>query len=193
MRRGESSRRTRETEVRVSLVLDGEGACEVDTSIGFFDHMLELFARHGLFDLKVKAKGDLQVDYHHTVEDVGICLGKALKEALGEGKGIRRFGYALLPMDEALAMVAVDVSGRPFLAFDAPLTGKVGTFDMELVEVFFRALATHGGLTLHAKLLCGQNLHHSAEALFKGLGVALRHALEMDPRQQGVPSSKGVL
>lgn len=193
MRRGEYRRKTHETEVMVSLALDGKGTCRVDTSIGFLDHMLELFARHGLFDLEVKAEGDLHVDYHHTVEDVGICLGEALRGAIGDGAGIRRFGYALLPMDEALALVAVDVSGRPFLAFEGPREGKVGAFDVELVEVFLRALVTHGGLTVHARLLSGQNLHHSAEALFKGLGVALRQALEVDPRREGIPSTKGVL
>ena len=155
--------------------------------------MLELLSRHGLLDMEVKARGDLHVDHHHTVEDVGICLGEALKLALGEGKGIRRFGHVLLPMDEALAMVAVDISGRPYLAFQADLRGKVGEFDVELVEVFFRAFCTHAGLTLHARLLSGGNLHHSAEALFKGLAVALREAIEMDPRQRGIPSTKGVL
>ncbi len=192
-RKARISRRTRETEVQVSLELDGSGQSTIETSIGFFDHMLELFSRHGLLDMEVKAKGDLHVDYHHTVEDVGICLGEALKLALGEGKGIRRFGHALLPMDEALAMVAVDISGRPYLAFQADLKGKVGEFDVELVEVFFRAFCTHGGLTLHVRLLSGGNLHHCAEALFKGLAVALREAIQMDPRQRGIPSTKGVL
>ena len=192
-RKARISRRTRETEVQVSLDLDGSGQSRIETSIGFFDHMLELLSRHGLLDMEVKARGDLHVDHHHTVEDVGICLGEALKLALGEGKGIRRFGHVLLPMDEALAMVAVDISGRPYLAFQADLRGKVGEFDVELVEVFFRAFCTHAGLTLHARLLSGGNLHHSAEALFKGLAVALREAIEMDPRQRGIPSTKGVL
>ncbi|RLA83664.1 MAG: imidazoleglycerol-phosphate dehydratase HisB [Deltaproteobacteria bacterium] len=192
-RKARVSRKTRETEVQVSLDLDGSGQSRIETSIGFFDHMLELLSRHGLLDMEVKARGDLHVDHHHTVEDVGICLGEALKLALGEGKGIRRFGHVLLPMDEALAMVAVDISGRPYLAFQADLRGKVGEFDVELVEVFFRAFCTHAGLTLHARLLSGGNLHHSAEALFKGLAVALREAIEMDPRQRGIPSTKGVL
>lgn len=192
-RRAEVKRRTRETEVAVTLELDGSGRYQVHTGIGFFDHMLSLVAKHGLLDLEVRARGDLEVDYHHTVEDVGICMGEALKGALGEARGIRRFASALLPMDEALAMMALDISGRPFLVYKVGLTGKVGDFDLELAEVFFRGFSTHGAVTLHVNLLYGQNLHHCCEALFKGFGLLLREATRLEPRLEGPPSTKGVL
>ncbi len=192
-RKAEVERRTQETEVKVILELDGSGRYEVRTGVGFFDHMLSLMAKHGLLDLKVEAKGDIEVDFHHTVEDVGITLGEAFRRALGEGAGIRRFAWALLPMDEALAAMALDISGRPFLVFRADLKGKVGEFDTELVEVFFRAFATHAAVTLHANLLYGQNLHHCCEALFKGLGVLLKEATRLEPRMEGPPSTKGML
>lgn len=187
-------RRTKETSVKISLSIDGVGDSTIETGIGFFDHMLTLFAKHGLFSLDVKASGDLVVDGHHTVEDVGIVLGLALAKAAGDKTGIRRYGQIYLPMDEALALVVVDFSGRTFLAFDAELgRGCVGGFDVELVEEFLRALTVNAGLTLHVRLLAGRNRHHIVEAIFKGLGRALAQSLENDPRVQGVPSSKGSL
>ena len=188
------SRKTKETSVEIDLCLDGTGEAEISTGIGFFDHMLTLFAKHGLFSLTVKAEGDLAVDGHHTVEDVGIVLGQALSRAAGDKIGIRRYGQFYLPMDEALALVAVDFSGRPYLALDAALgQGCVGTFDVELLEEFLRAFAFNAGLTLHVKLLAGRNRHHMVEAIFKGLGRAVAQSLEIDPRVKGVPSSKGCL
>lgn len=190
-RKAEFRRKTAETAVEVSLDLDGKGRYKVRTGVGFFDHMLGLLARHGLLDLKVQAEGDLEVDPHHTVEDVGIALGEVFRRALGDGSGIRRFASVLLPMDEALAAIALDISGRPLLVFRGDLTGKVGEFDLELVEVFFRAFATHAAVTLHANLLYGQNMHHCSEALFKGLGVVLKEATRVEPRMEGPPSTKG--
>lgn len=188
------SRQTKETAVEVQLTVDGVGETDVTTGIGFFDHMLTLFGKHGLFDLTVKAKGDLAVDGHHTVEDTGIVLGQALGKAAGNKTGIRRYGQYYLPMDEALALVVVDFSGRPYLALEAELgQGCVGDFDVELLEEFLRAFAFNAGLTLHVRLLAGRNRHHMLEAIFKGLGRALAQALEIDPRVQGVPSSKGCL
>lgn len=193
-RKAEVARRTAETDVKLKLNVDGRGEAGISTGIGFFDHMLVLFARHGLFDLEVNAVGDLRVDAHHTVEDVAICLGRALKEALGEKKGITRFGHALVPMDEALALVAADLSGRSYLSFSGELPRvKVGDFDTELVEEFLRALAANGEFTLHVKILDGKNSHHICEAVFKALGRALRAAAEYDGRQPGVPSTKGTL
>ncbi len=193
-RTGEVSRRTAETEVKLKLNLDGAGNYQIDTGLGFFDHMLTLFARHGAFDLEITARGDLQVDAHHTVEDTGICLGQALKAALGDKSGIARFGHALVPMDEALAMAAVDISGRGFLVFEAAVpAAKVGEFDTELTEEFFRALALNGEFTLHVRLLAGRNSHHICEAIFKAVGRALRDAVAYDRRQQGIPSTKGLL
>lgn len=187
-------RRTQETSVEIALSIDGVGDSNIATGIGFFDHMLTLFAKHGLFSLDLKASGDLVVDGHHTVEDVGIVLGLALAKAAGDKTGIRRYGQFYLPMDEALALVVVDFSGRPFLAFDAELgQGCVGDFDLELVEEFLRALAVNAGLTLHVKVLAGRNRHHIVEAIFKGLGRALAQSLETDPRVKGVPSTKGTL
>jgi len=194
MRKASAARQTKETKVSVALDLDGTGKSEISTGIGFFDHMLDLFARHGLIDLAVKAEGDLNVDCHHTVEDVGITLGLALKDALGDKSGIRRYGTFFLPMDEALAMVSLDISARPFLVFDAALPSeKIGDFDSEAAEEFFRAFAFNAGITLHMKALAGSNAHHIAEALFKALGRALREAVSLDPREHGVPSTKGVL
>jgi len=194
-RTGEANRKTSETEVRVRVSLDGSGRAHVQTGIGFFDHMLEALARHALYDLDVHAAGDLRVDAHHTVEDVGIVLGQALSQALGERRGIRRYGDATVPLDEALARVVVDVSGRPFLAYHAepPTWQKLGDYDVALTPEFFRALATHGGLTLHVDLLRGQNAHHVVEAVFKAAARALGAATELDPRVTDVPSTKGSL
>lgn len=192
-REAKLSRKTNETEVRVRLNLDGRGESRITTGIGFLDHMLALFAVHGLFDLEVQANGDHHVDDHHTVEDVGIVLGEAIGKALGERVGIRRYAASIIPMDESLAMVALDLSGRSACQFDAPLAGKIGAFDAELIEEFFVAVSRGGDLTLHAKILVGGNRHHMAEALFKAFGRALDEATRIDPRVGGVPSSKGKL
>lgn len=193
-RKGEIRRETKETRVHVAMDLDGTGNVEVQTGIGFFDHMLTHIGRHGLFDLRVAAEGDLEVDAHHTVEDVGICLGKAFLEALGDLKGIARYGHAVVPMDEALAEVAMDISGRPFLSFQADLSrARVGEFDAELTEEFLRAFAVNGRVTLHVLLRQGSNVHHSIEAIFKAFGRALDAATRLDPRVTGVPSTKGML
>ncbi|MBA4269348.1 MAG: imidazoleglycerol-phosphate dehydratase HisB [Methylobacterium sp.] len=195
MRSGEVKRRTNETDIAVSLVLDGTGKAEISSGVGFFDHMLDLFARHSLMDLKVAVTGDTHVDDHHSVEDTGIALGEALRQALGDKKGIRRYADIHLPMDETLTRVAVDVSGRPFLVFRTRFEAqKIGTFDTELVREFFQAFAMNAGITLHVETLYGDNAHHIAESCFKGLARALRHALEVDPREGGrVPSTKGAL
>jgi len=189
------NRKTTETDIALTLALDGTGRAEIATGIGFLDHMLTAFARHGLFDLSVQAKGDLHIDFHHTTEDVGIVLGQALATALGDKRGIRRFGHALVPMDEALAEVAVDLSGRPFMAWDVDFAQpKIGEMDTELFEEFFRALATNGLLTLHVQRRAGRNAHHVAEACFKAAARALRMATEADPRTKGaIPSTKGSL
>ncbi|HYZ31376.1 MAG TPA: imidazoleglycerol-phosphate dehydratase HisB [Crenalkalicoccus sp.] len=194
-RRAELSRTTAETTIRASLALDGAGAAEVATGIGFLDHMLTALARHALFDLSLAAKGDLHVDFHHTTEDCGIVLGQCLRAALGDRRGVRRYGHALIPMDEALAECAVDLSGRPFLAWSVPFARpKIGAMDTELFEEFFRALAFNAGITLHVALKAGTNAHHVAEACFKALARALRMACEADPRApEAVPSTKGVL
>jgi len=194
-RRASLARRTSETDIRISLDLDGTGMAEVATGVGFFDHMLTALARHALLDLTVAATGDLHIDDHHTTEDVGILLGQALRAALGDKRGIRRFGHALLPMDEALAEAAIDISGRPFLAWSVPFQRpKIGSFDTELVEEFFRAFATNAGITLHVTLKAGSNAHHVAEACFKATARALRMAVEPDPRAAGaIPSTKGTL
>ena len=193
-RTSEVSRRTSETDISVRLNLDGEGASQVSTGIHFFDHMLILMAKHGLFDLEVRCKGDLEVDGHHTVEDVGIALGQAFDRALGTKEGITRYGMAYVPMDEALGRAVVDYSGRPFLvckvAFPAE---KVGELNTELVEEFFRALAVHGRMNLHIEILYGKNSHHMAEAMFKSAGRALSLAAARNPAVKGVPSTKGVL
>ncbi|KAF1086428.1 Imidazoleglycerol-phosphate dehydratase [Sporotomaculum syntrophicum] len=188
------NRETKETGIALSLTLDSNGQSEINTGVGFLDHMLDLLAKHGGMELKLHARGDLAVDAHHTVEDVGICLGQALKTALGDKYGIERYGHVLLPMDEALVLVALDLSGRAFLAYDLPLpTAKVGDFDTELAEEFFRAFASNGALTLHVRLLAGNNTHHIIEAAFKGLGRALRLAVEIKDPQRGLPSTKGLL
>lgn len=186
---------TNETELRVRLGLDGSGAGSIETGIGFFDHMLDAWARHGLFDLVVHAEGDLHVDGHHTVEDTGIALGQALAEALGERAGIRRYGTATVPLDEALVRVVVDCSGRPFLAWhaDPPKWQMLGDYDVALTGEFFRAVAVHAGLTLHVDLLRGHNAHHIVEATFKAFARALDEATAIDPRVDGVPSTKGTL
>jgi len=193
-RTSEVSRRTNETDISVRLNLDGEGASQVSTGIHFFDHMLILMAKHGLFDLEVRCKGDLEVDGHHTVEDVGIALGQAFDRALDTKEGITRYGMAYVPMDEALGRAVVDYSGRPFLvckvAFPAE---KVGELNTELVEEFFRALAVHGRMNLHIEILYGKNSHHMAEAMFKSAGRALSLAAARNPAVKGVPSTKGVL
>lgn len=185
---------TGETTINVALTLDGSGQTQVTTGIGFFDHMLILLGKHGLFDLTITAKGDLEVDGHHTVEDTGIVLGQALAKALGDKAGIKRYGTAFVPMDEALAMVALDISGRPYLVFNAVLPSeRVGQFDSELTEEFLRALSVHAGITLHVRLLSGKNTHHIIEAICKALGRALDEATRQDDRIQGVMSTKGMI
>ena len=192
MRTASIQRTTKETSISLALSLDGQGQHGIATGVPFLDHMLSHVAVHGLFDLTVQAGGDTAVDDHHTVEDVGIVLGQALHQALGDGAGIRRYGDALVPMDEALALVAVDVSGRGVLAWDAEFPAeRIGTFASELVEEFLCALVREGRLTIHVRVLAGRNAHHIAEAIFKALGRALRQAVEMDPRRAGVPSTKG--
>ena len=193
-RESKVARKTGETSVKVRMVLDGSGEYEVRTPVPFLNHMLELFARHGLFDLALTAQGDTDVDDHHTVEDVGICLGKAMNRALGDKAGIRRFGHASVPMDETLAEAAVDISGRPHLTLLAELPkGKVGAFDLELTREFFQALANHLKATLHLRVHYGENLHHIVEALFKAAARALDQATALDPRVRSVPSTKGTL
>ncbi|MEX1110392.1 MAG: imidazoleglycerol-phosphate dehydratase HisB [Chthoniobacterales bacterium] len=187
-------RRTRETDIELTFAVDGSGRAQITTGVGFFDHMLELFAKHGLFDLQLTAKGDLNVDAHHTVEDVGLALGQALRESLGDKKGLCRYGWCLLPMDDALARIALDCSGRPYLAYEAPEeAGSIGDFPFQLIEEFLRAFSVQGGLNLHVALLDGRDTHHMAEAVFKGLARALDQATQIDPRVQGVPSTKGQL
>jgi imidazoleglycerol-phosphate dehydratase len=195
MRKATVRRTTKETDIEVAIDLDGTGVSAVATGIGFFDHMLDLLARHSRIDIAVSGKGDLHIDHHHTTEDVGITLGQALKQALGDMKGITRYADVHVPMDEALTRVAVDVSGRPFLVFKATFArDKIGTFDTELVQEWFQAFAMNAGLTLHVETLYGSNDHHIAESCFKGLARALRAALAIDPRAAGeVPSTKGVL
>src|SRR5215831_5028826 len=195
MRKASVKRTTKETDVEVAVDLDGEGRASIATGIGFLDHMLELFARHARIDLTIKAKGDLHIDQHHTTEDVGISLGQAIKQALGDMKGITRYADVHLPMDEALTRVAIDVSGRPFLVFNAEFVrDKVGSFDTELVQEWFQAFAMNSGVTLHVATLYGTNDHHIAVSCFKGLARALRIALAIDPRAANeVPSTKGAL
>lgn len=188
------ARKTRETDIQLELNLDGSGQYEIATGIAFFDHMLESFTKHGAFDLRLRATGDLDVDLHHTVEDVGIAIGQAIRQALGDAHGIRRYGYFVLPMAESRVDVAVDVSNRPYLVYRVELTNdRVGNFDVALVEDFAQALAQHAGLDLHIELRYGRSPHHAVEAIFKGLARALRAAVELDPRTPGVPSVKGVL
>ena len=193
-RKAKIERKTKETEVTVELALDGSGKHQVKTSIPFLDHMLSLFSAHGLFDVKVKARGDREVDDHHTAEDIGICLGSALQKALGRKEGIARYGSAFVPMDESIASVHVDLSGRPFLVFELPLRRrKIGDFDTELVKEFFQALVNNAAMTIHAKVLYGSNAHHMVESLFKALGRALRQAVSRDEKISGIPSTKGKL
>ena len=193
-RDGQVERTTKETSIKLSLRLEGEGTGKIGTGIPFLDHMLTLFARHGLFDLTVAAKGDTEVDFHHVVEDVGICLGHAFRRALGDMKGIRRYGHSVVPMIEALAAVTVDVSARPHLVYHSPLASeKVGTFDVELVEEFLRAFAQASGTCVHVNVSYGSNAHHTVEAVFKALGRAMSEAVGLDPRVRGIPSTKGML
>ncbi|MGA0594457.1 imidazoleglycerol-phosphate dehydratase HisB [Enterovirga sp. CN4-39] len=195
MRSASVSRRTNETDITVSLAIDGSGRSSVATGVGFLDHMLDLLGRHALFDLDVKATGDLHIDAHHTTEDTGIALGQAFAKALGDKKGITRYASVALPMDETLTRVAVDLSGRPFLVFRTSFpTEKIGSFDTELVREFFVAFATNAGVTLHVETLYGENSHHIAESCFKGLARALRQAVAVDPREgERIPSTKGAL
>jgi len=194
MREAKLNRKTAETDITASLSLEGQGQGVITTGIGFFDHMLILFAKHGLFDLSLTAQGDLAVDGHHTVEDVGIVLGQLLRQCFGDKQGIKRYGTAFVPMDEALAMVSLDISGRPFLVYDLSIpTENVGDFATELTEEFFRAVAVNAGLTLHIRLLAGKNSHHIIEAVFKAFGRALDEATRVDDRIQGVMSTKGTL
>ncbi|MBT6267500.1 MAG: imidazoleglycerol-phosphate dehydratase HisB [Tateyamaria sp.] len=195
MRSATYSRTTHETDIKIDLDLDGTGLYDNETGVGFFDHMLDQFARHSLIDVKIRCVGDLQIDDHHTVEDVGIAIGQALNQAVGDKLGINRYGSCLLPMDDALVRVSLDLSGRSFLTWNVELpTSKIGTFDTELVREFFQAFASHGGITLHVDMLHGINSHHIVEATFKSVARALRIALELDARSlNAVPSTKGVL
>ncbi|PRR76123.1 imidazoleglycerol-phosphate dehydratase HisB [Clostridium thermopalmarium] len=187
-------RKTKETEIDITLNLDGEGKYDINTGIGFFDHMLNLMTKHGLLDLKIEANGDLEVDAHHTVEDVGIVLGQCFKKALGDKTGIKRYGTSFVPMDETLASVSIDISGRPFLVFNCDFTvDKMGQMDTELVEEFLRAFAFNAEITLHGRILYGKNNHHMIEAIFKALGRAIREAVDIDGRIKGVMSTKGSL
>jgi len=193
-RLAEISRKTRETDIELKLNLDGTGRSEVASGVGFLDHMLDLFARHSLIDLQVVCRGDTQIDDHHSTEDIGICLGQAIDQALGTRAGIRRYGHAVLPMDETLVTCAVDLGGRPYWAWQAPMPApKIGTFDSELVADFWQAVATQGRMNLHVLLHYGRNTHHISEAIFKGLARTIRAAVELDPRNPGVPSTKGSL
>jgi imidazoleglycerol-phosphate dehydratase len=195
MRQADISRNTLETKIRVALDLDGSGVSKLATGIGFFDHMLDQIARHGMIDLTVDAKGDLHIDGHHTVEDVGITIGQALAKALGDKKGLRRYGHAYVPLDEALSRVVVDLSGRPGLVFNVPFTrATIGEFDVDLVREFFQGLVNHANITVHIDALRGDNSHHQAETVFKAFARALRMAVEADPRAAGaIPSTKGSL
>jgi imidazoleglycerol-phosphate dehydratase len=194
-RQAQEKRKTAETDIQLELLVDGSGKSEIDTGIAFFDHMLTLFARHGLFDLKVKVKGDIEVDFHHSVEDTGIVLGQCFRRALGSKEGITRYGFWLLPMDETLAEVAIDLSSRPFLSYHAPAQVEAigGRFSFQLVEEFLRAFSSSLQATLHVEIRRGRDAHHMAEAIFKGLARALDMAVRRDPRVQGIPSTKEVL
>jgi imidazoleglycerol-phosphate dehydratase len=193
-RTAQIKRKTKETDIALSLNLDGTGKVSAETGVGFFDHMLDHIGRHGLFDLSVKARGDLHVDAHHTIEDVAVCFGQALRQALGDKRGVRRFGFFAAPMDESLAQVAVDLSGRAAFVYRVKYRGgKIGDFDIELVQVFLNALAQHGQMNLHIVVPYGTNNHHIVEAIFKAFGKALRQAVEIDPRERSIPSTKGSL
>ena len=194
MRQAQIERSTNETNINISINLDGEGVSNINTGIGFFDHMLNLFASHGRLDLDVECDGDIEVDGHHSVEDIGIALGSAIKKALGDKRGINRYGTFYLPMDESLAFVSLDISGRPYLVYDGgEMSPMIGNYDTELTEEFLRALAFNAGITLHVKIIYGRNSHHKVEAIFKALGHALRIAVENDPRMNDIPSTKGVI
>lgn len=194
MRKAIIKRKTGETDVKVDLTLDGQGKSSIKTGVPFFNHMLELFAKHGLFNLSIVARGDLEVDFHHTVEDVGICLGRAFSKALGDKRGIRRYGCAVVPMDEALASVSVDISGRSFLVYQPRVRRiKIGDFQVSLIKGFFKALSDQAGITLHVNTFYGEDVHHVIEAIFKACGRALSQAVSLDPRVKGVPSTKGSL
>jgi imidazoleglycerol-phosphate dehydratase len=193
-RRAEIRRKTKETGIRLTIDLDGSGQYSISTGIPFFDHMLSLFAMHGFFDLHIQAEGDIEVDFHHTVEDIGICLGDGLREAIGDGKRLQRYGTAIIPMDETLVSVAVDLSMRPYLVYNPGLRRKkIGLFDLDLIEEFFRAFTNHGGATLHINTMYGRNSHHIVEAIFKGVGRALDMASSLGQRATGVMSTKGRL
>jgi imidazoleglycerol-phosphate dehydratase len=193
-RQGRIDRKTKETQIQLEFSIDGQGLVDLDTGVPFLDHMLTLFGVHGFFDLKIKASGDLEVDSHHTVEDIGICLGEAVSKALGDRKSIRRYGHAVIPMDETCAMVTLDLSNRPYLVYQVPpLSSRVGQFETEMVPDFFRAFCQHGGVTLHIQVPYGANTHHMIEAVFKAWGRALDEATSRDERRAGVPSSKGAL
>ena len=194
-RKAQVIRKTKETDIILNLNLDGKGVYDIRTSIPFLDHMLSLFARHGLFDLKIKAKGDIEIDYHHTVEDIGICLGDALKKALGTKAGIKRYGDATVPMDEAVASAAIDISDRPYLVYKAalPKKSKIKNFDADLVEDFLQAVVSRSGITLHVTVPYGRNIHHIIEAVFKAIARALSDAVRLDSRIKGVMSTKGRL
>lgn len=191
MRLGKISRKTKETEISIELNLDGKGKSEIDTSVGFLNHMLELFAFHGGFDLKVRAKGDTEVDYHHLIEDLGITLGMAINQSLGDRKGIRRYGFASIPMDEALAQVSLDLGGRAYLVYNVPFEGMIRDIDVGLFGEFFRALVNNGKITLHINLLYGKDLHHIVEGVFKAFARALREAIDIEG--DSIPSTKGTL
>jgi imidazoleglycerol-phosphate dehydratase len=193
MRKASVERKTKETDISVEINLDGSGHHEINTSIPFLDHMLSLMAMHGMLDVVVKAKGDIEVDDHHTIEDVGIVIGTAVKKALSDMKGITRYGNMSVPMDESLASIAIDISGRPYLVYNVvfPKKSKIKGFDPDLIEDFFHAFVTNSGITLHINVAYGRNTHHIIEAIFKGFGRALRQAIQIDPRQKGLPSTKG--
>ncbi len=187
-------RKTRETDIRLELNLDGKGSSSIDTDIPFLGHMFELMAAHGFMDLNVKEKGDIEIDYHHVVEDLGICLGRAMNQALGDKKAIKRYGMAMVPMDEALAQVVIDISNRPYLSYEVPLKKNMtGKFDVGLLEEFFRALVNHAGISMHIKLMSGNDAHHIAEAIFKAFARALDQASQIEERLDDVPSTKGLL
>ena len=195
MRTVKIERKTKETDIKMTINLDGEGKYAIDTSIPFLDHMLSLMSKHGLLDLRIKAKGDIEIDFHHTVEDVGIVLGKAVKQALGDMKGLTRYGQASVPMDEALASVCIDISGRPYLVYkvEFPKRSKIKNFEPDLIEDFLQAFASSSSITLHVQSPYGRNTHHIIEAIFKALGRALKQAVSLDPRVKGVPSTKKVI
>lgn len=193
MRTALVERKTKETEISVEINLDGKGESDTATSVPFLDHMLNLFAFHGSLDLKIRGKGDIEIDYHHLIEDMGITLGEALNKALGDKQGIRRYGEATVPMDETLGQVVLDLSGRPYLVYKAPDQGRVKDIDVSLFEDFFRALCTHSRMNLHIIVHYGRDYHHILEAIFKAFGRALREAVSLDPRRQGLPSTKGSL